>query len=64
MCFYDRLSITKWIHMNNGDEGLMRFFQKVYDVLKPGGVFLLEPQEWKSYATARGISEVGYINPV
>ncbi|KAH8106035.1 Bicoid-interacting protein 3-domain-containing protein [Cristinia sonorae] len=46
-------SISKWIHLNNGDEGLTRFFQRVHTVLKIGGVFVLEPQEWDTYAKAR-----------
>ncbi|KAK7047921.1 hypothetical protein VNI00_006249 [Paramarasmius palmivorus] len=46
-------SITKWIHLNNGDEGLVNFFRRVWDVLKPGGVFMLEPQGWDGYKKAR-----------
>lgn len=44
--------------MNDGDEGLKRFFNKVYDVLRPGGSFILEPQPWESYAKARRMSQV------
>ena len=43
------LSITKWIHLNNGDDGIKRFFKKVFLNLNPGGSFLLEPQSWNSY---------------
>lgn len=50
-------SVSKWIHLNEGDEGLKRFFRKVYSVLKPGGSFVLEPQPWESYAKARRMSE-------
>ncbi|KAI0356459.1 Bin3-domain-containing protein [Trametes cingulata] len=46
-------SISKWIHLNSGDEGLMKFFRRVHQVLKPGGTFVLEPQEWDTYAKAR-----------
>ncbi|VDB85339.1 unnamed protein product [Peniophora sp. CBMAI 1063] len=46
-------SITKWIHLNNGDEGIKTFFQRIYDTLVPGGAFVLEPQPWDSYAKAR-----------
>ncbi|KAI0751536.1 Bin3-domain-containing protein [Daedaleopsis nitida] len=46
-------SISKWIHLNDGDEGLLRFFQRVYTVLNPGGTFVLEPQEWDTYAKAK-----------
>ncbi|KAJ8087384.1 hypothetical protein PM082_006214 [Marasmius tenuissimus] len=48
-------SISKWIHLNGGDPGLTSFFQRVHDVLKPGGVFILEPQPWESYRKARRI---------
>ncbi|ORX63187.1 Bin3-domain-containing protein [Hesseltinella vesiculosa] len=44
------LSITKWIHLHHGDDGLKKFFQKVYDALTPGGVFVLEPQAYSGYA--------------
>ncbi|EIW61473.1 Bin3-domain-containing protein [Trametes versicolor FP-101664 SS1] len=46
-------SISKWIHLNCGDEGLLEFFRRVHQVLSPGGVFVLEPQEWDTYGKAR-----------
>jgi len=50
-------SVTKWIHLNHGDEGLLKFFRAVYDQLKPGGRFILEPQQWKSYQNRRRASD-------
>ncbi|KAL6065196.1 RNA methyltransferase [Balamuthia mandrillaris] len=43
------LSLTKWIHLNWGDEGIKRFFRKVYNLLNEGGKVVLEPQEWSTY---------------
>lgn len=47
------MSVTKWIHMTTGDEGLKLFFARVKNALRPGGVFVLEPQLSKSYKNAR-----------
>ena len=46
-------SVTKWIHLNHGDAGLVRFFERVFESLKPGGRFVYEPQPWKSYTKRR-----------
>lgn len=51
------LSVTKWVHLNRGDEGLKRLFREVYRLLRPGGCFLLEPQPWKSYKKRKNVSE-------
>ncbi|KAG2035973.1 Bicoid-interacting protein 3-domain-containing protein [Suillus americanus] len=50
-------SISKWIHLNNKDEGLKEFFYRVHQCLKVGGVFVLEPQPWDTYSKARRMSE-------
>lgn len=49
-------SITKWIHLHGGDEGLLAFFRKIHTVLRPGGVLLLEPQGWENYAKAKKLT--------
>ncbi len=46
------LSVTKWIQLNWGDVGVKKMFKYVFDSLAPGGVFVLEPQPWKSYRQA------------
>ncbi|CAL1701126.1 unnamed protein product [Somion occarium] len=46
-------SVSKWIHLNGGDAGLMQFFRRVHTVVKVGGAFALEPQEWDTYAKAK-----------
>ncbi|KAJ4468896.1 Bicoid-interacting protein 3-domain-containing protein [Lentinula aciculospora] len=50
-------SISKWIHIHGGDDGLRAFFRRVYSVLKPGGIFILEPQEWYTYKKAKRLHE-------
>ena len=54
------LSVTKWIHLNHGDDGLLSFFAKVFDSLHVGhhAKLVLEPQDWESYAKARKMDEV------
>ncbi|KZV96888.1 Bin3-domain-containing protein [Exidia glandulosa HHB12029] len=47
------LSVTKWIHLNDGDEGIRAFFTRVLAALREGGTFVLEIQPWDSYAKAR-----------
>lgn len=60
--FIYSFSITKWIHLNWGDEGIKKLFQKVSDLLVKGGLFILEPQNWKSYNKRKcRLSKVFYI---
>lgn len=56
------LSVTKWIHLNWGDDGLLTLFSKIWRLLKPGGVLLLEPQPWTSYKRYRLLSETTRTN--
>ncbi|KAK2467616.1 hypothetical protein APHAL10511_000471 [Amanita phalloides] len=59
------LSLTKWVHLNKGDEGLERLFRRVYRVLRSGGTFVLEPQPWETYAKAKRqqprLRETGHV---
>jgi 7SK snRNA methylphosphate capping enzyme len=52
------LSVTKWVHLNWGDDGLITLFSKIWRLLQPGGIFVMEPQPWKSYENNRRVSEV------
>lgn len=53
ICF----SVVKWVHLNEGDTGLIRFFHRLYSLLKPNGSLFLEFQPWKSYISNRATSE-------
>ncbi|MES1906126.1 MAG: hypothetical protein MHPSP_003724 [Paramarteilia canceri] len=48
-------SITKWIHLNWGDEGIVDFFERCYKMLNKSGVLLLEVQPFISYRKKRNI---------
>ncbi|GAA5860357.1 hypothetical protein JCM3774_000390 [Rhodotorula dairenensis] len=45
-------SITKWLHLHNGDAGMRRLFSSLHAFLPAGGVLVVEPQEWDNYRRA------------
>ncbi|KAI3968213.1 hypothetical protein MKX01_018516 [Papaver californicum] len=55
-------SVTKWIHLNWGDEGLITLFQNIWRLRRPGGILVLEPQPWKSYKSNYLVSETATLN--
>lgn len=42
-------SITMWIHLNHGDEGLVKFLE---DICERTELVVIEPQLWKNYRNA------------
>ena len=43
-------SITMWVHLTNGDEGLTQFLESSCNLTK--NVLIVEPQNWSSYKSA------------
>lgn len=43
-------SVTMWIHINNGDEGLINFLSFIRDLSE---TIIIEPQPWKCYRNAQ-----------
>ncbi|CEG49837.1 loc100151157 protein [Plasmopara halstedii] len=60
--FITCFSVTKWIHLFHGDDGIKKVFQKIYELLVPGGRLVLEPQPWKSYHNRKFTTEVTAAN--
>lgn len=43
------LSITKWIHLNWGDDGIKCLFKRCFNLLRDQGSFIIEIQPYESY---------------
>ncbi|EPZ34104.1 Bicoid-interacting 3 domain-containing protein [Rozella allomycis CSF55] len=52
------LSLTKWIHLNWGDRGIIELFKRVYNCLNPNGHFILEAQPFSSYQSKARITQL------
>lgn len=51
------LSVTKWIHLNYRDEGLKRFFRRIFRHLRDGGLLVLEAQPFDNYSRRKRQSD-------
>jgi 7SK snRNA methylphosphate capping enzyme len=52
------LSTVKWIHLNYGDIGVKILFYNIYNQLRKDGLFIFEPQCWKSYKKRKNLTSV------
>uniref|UniRef100_A0A1A8RBS0 RNA methyltransferase n=1 Tax=Nothobranchius pienaari TaxID=704102 RepID=A0A1A8RBS0_9TELE len=54
------LGVTKWVQLQSGDGGVARLFKRAYQSLSPGGLFILEPQPWRSYCHSKKASDTTF----
>ncbi|PWN51211.1 Bin3-domain-containing protein [Violaceomyces palustris] len=51
------LSLTKWIHIHQGDDGILKLFSRIFSTLRPRGYLVVEVQPWSSYQQVRGMGK-------
>jgi hypothetical protein len=58
-------SVTMWIHLNHGDDGLLSFLERSAELLRPEGSLVVEPQPWKCYKSAdKRCRKLGITRPL
>lgn len=55
-------SMSKWVHLNEGDVGLKRLFRIFWELLVHGGTLIFEYQQWQSYKNSRNASAAARSN--
>ena len=58
------LCLTKWIHLNWGDEGLKLMFKRIFLNLCPGGRLILECQPFSLHKKKKNLTVSDYFNVV
>jgi 7SK snRNA methylphosphate capping enzyme len=52
------LNLTKYVHLNFGDEGILTLFQNVFELLEVGGSLVFQPQTIKSYLKIKSFAPI------
>jgi len=50
------LKLTKWVHLHWGDDGIKVLLHRCFRLLRPGGVLVLEAQNWTSYCSRKHLT--------
>lgn len=56
------LSVTKWVHLRHGDQGIRKLFGILRELTRVGGNLVLEYQKWQSYKNDRNSSALARRN--
>ena len=56
------LSTIKYVHLNFGDNGIKALFLRAFASLEDDGLFIIDPQPWKSYKKSKKASETTLAN--
>lgn len=51
------LNVTKWVHLNYGDDGLRTLLRRMHQLLRRGGKLVLLAQAWSSYGRSKDLAQ-------